>query len=88
MSEETPLVSRKTWDEFRGSGLLWWINTTLHTFGWAICVSIDYDGNVVEAFPSRVKFRGFDEKSVDEGYVKVTRHLKENIDTLIEDLDA
>nr|WP_297935692.1 hypothetical protein [uncultured Lachnoclostridium sp.] len=26
------MVTKKTWQEFRDSGLLWWINMILHTF--------------------------------------------------------
>ena len=30
------MIERKSWEEFRNAGLLWWINMILHTFGWAI----------------------------------------------------
>jgi len=29
------MLTRKTGKEFRESGLLWFINSTLHLFGWA-----------------------------------------------------
>lgn len=47
------------WKEFRDSGLLWWINMILHTFGWAIVVDIK-DKSFI-AYPKRVKYRGFAE---------------------------
>lgn len=75
------MVSKKTWDEFRESGLLWWINTMLHMFGWAIVVDVE-DGIVVGTYPARVKFRGFGEIETDQGYQKVSRYLAENADQL------
>lgn len=76
------MVTKKTWKEFRESGLLWFINTILHTFGWAICVDVDNNGIITDAYPARVKFRGFDEKSNTKGYINVSKYLQENIDEL------
>lgn len=56
------MVTKKTWKEFRESGFLWWINMILYTFGWAIVVDIDDNGEITDAYPARVKFRGFGEK--------------------------
>jgi len=75
------MVTRKTWEEFRESGLLWWANMILHTFGWAIVLEIE-DNVVIGAYPARVKFRGFSEDINSEGYVKVTKYLKDNIEIL------
>lgn len=80
------MVKRKTWDDFRESGLLWWINMILHTFGWAITCDIE-DGKVIGAFPARVKFRGFDGENNDKGYTKVSKYLKENIDELLNECE-
>ena len=57
----------------------------LHTFGWAICLNIDENSNVIDAFPARVKFRGFDEKHNTEGYIKVSDYLKENIEEIAQE---
>lgn len=78
------MVTEKTWAEFRESGLLWFINTTLHMFGWAIVMNMK-DGEIVSAYPARVKFRGFSEQSNTDGYIKVSNHLKENIDELVKE---
>jgi len=75
------MLTRKTGKEFRDSGLLWFINSTLHLFGWAIVWNPDND----EIYPARVKYRGFDEKNVTEGYIKVSNYLKENIDELLQE---
>jgi hypothetical protein len=78
------MVNKRTWKEFRECGLLWWINMILHTFGWAIVVVVDGE-EVVEAYPARVKFRGFAEKDTTEGYIKVSEYIKENADLLLEE---
>lgn len=75
------MVEKKTWIEFRENRLLWWINTMLHMFGWAIVYEFD-DNILKEVYPARVKFRGFSEKINDEGYQKVTDYLKNNIEEL------
>lgn len=75
------MTEEKSWKEFRESGLLWWINMILHTFGWAIIVEVDGD-EIKRAYPARVKFRGFSEESNTNGYIKVSNYLKENIDEL------
>lgn len=75
------MVKEKTWEEFRESGLFWLVNTFLHTFGWALVVEMKNE-TVVKVYPARVKFRGFSEKINDEGYIKVSEYLKENIDEL------
>lgn len=78
------MVEKKTWNEFRDSGFLWWINMILHTFGWAICVYID-DEKIVDVYPARVKYRGFSEKNNTDGYIKVSKYMKENVDELLEE---
>lgn len=73
------MVDKRTWKEFQESGLLWWVNMILHTFGWAICIEIDSNTNeIIDVYPSRVKFRGFNEKSNTEGYIKVSAFMKAN----------
>jgi hypothetical protein len=58
-------------------------------FGWAIVIEIDNEsGEITNAYPSRVKFRGFNEIDNTEGYQKVTKYLKDNIEDLhLETLD-
>ena len=65
--------------------MLWWTNMILHTFGWAIFVDVNDNGEITNAYPARVKFRGFSEKSNTEGYIKVSRYIKENIADLLEE---
>jgi hypothetical protein len=83
------LVDRRKWEEFRESGLLWFINTILHTFGWAIVTNGEYNEAgefiVYEAYPARVRYRGFTESSNSKGYEKVSRYMKENADELLKE---
>ena len=79
------MVKKDNWEEFRNSKLLWFVNRTLHVFGWAIILVIDDNGKCTEAYPARVKFRGFDEKSETEGFYGLTKYLEENIKSIKED---
>lgn len=78
------MVEKKTWKEFRDSGFLWWVNIILHTFGWSICVDFD-NGEIVSAYPARVKYRGFDIKNNTDGYIKVSKYMKENAEELLKE---
>lgn len=79
------MVTKKSWQEFRETGLLWWTNTTLHMFGWAIVFDFDNDNNLKEVYPARVTFRGFGEEQATEGYQKVSQYLKDNVDVLTQE---
>ena len=81
------MVTKKTWKEFRESGFLWWINMILHTFGWAIVADVDDNGEVTNAYPAKVKFRGFGEKNNTEGYIKVSQYMKDNASELLEEAE-
>lgn len=82
------MVERKDWKEFRETGLLWWINRTLHLFGWAIVFDFDKEtGELNEVYPAKCSFRGFDYDSEDRGFQNVTQYLEDNISKLKEDLD-
>lgn len=76
------MVRKKSWKEFQGTGLLWFINTTLHAFGWAIVVQVNDDGSMSEAFPARVGFRGFSSESTSKGYIKLSQYMKDNSEEL------
>jgi hypothetical protein len=78
------MITKKTWEEFRSTGLLLIINQILHIFGWAICFQFDeQDKTKLEVFPARVKFRGFSEKVVSSAYIKISEYLKENSEILL-----
>ncbi|MEK4824480.1 hypothetical protein NSS71_07970 [Niallia sp. FSL W8-0951] len=72
------MIDYKTWEEFRNNGLMWFVNTTLHVFGWTLI----YDPKSKSVYPARCKFRGFSEDVNTDGYKKVSSYLKRNIDEL------
>lgn len=82
------MLDQKTWEEFQGTGLLWLVNTFLHTFGWTLMTQVDDDGNIIGGVPCRTDYRGFTTDINDEGYLKVTDWLKENIDMLEGDVES
>ena len=82
------MLDQKTWEEFQNTGLLWLVNTFLHTFGWTLMTQVDDDGNIIGGVPCRTDFRGFTTDINDEGYLKVTDWLKENIDMLEGDVES
>jgi hypothetical protein len=76
------MVEEKEWKEFRESGLLWWINMILHTFGWSIVYQFNDDGQITRVYPARVKFRGFNESGNTDGYRKVSAYMADNANQL------
>lgn len=88
------MVEERSWEEFRASGLAWWINRLLHTFGWTLVFDVvdhtlpDAQQKVTRCYPARCRFRGFDNKSETEGFRKVTAHTEESLPRLKEDLTA
>ena len=75
-------ITKKTWKEFRDNGLLFVTNQMLHTFGYALIYNFDDDGNVLEVYPARTKFRGFGDKQIEEGYKKISKYIKDNAEEL------
>ena len=82
------MLDQKTWEEFQSTGLLWLVNTFLHIFGWTLMAQVDDDGNIIGGVPCRTDYRGFTTDINDEGYLKVTDWLKENIDMLEGDVES
>ena len=84
--EKNEMIDKRTWTEFRKSGLLWWINMILHTFGWAIVTEIDKQtGEVQKTYPARVKFRGFSEKCNTDGYICVSEYMGREAEKLLKE---
>jgi hypothetical protein len=79
------MINKKSWKEFKEHGMLWWINMILHTMGWALVYDYDDNGNILEVYPARVKFRGFSEQSNTDGFIKVSQYMKDNADVLLKE---
>lgn len=43
------------------------------------------DDKILEAYPARVKFRGFDDNNNTQGYIKVSKYMKENAEELLKE---
>lgn len=85
-NENAQMLKEKGWLEFRNTGLLWFINSILHLFGWCIAIDIDSaTGEFLKAYPARTMFRGFASGDNSDGYVKVSEYLKQNIDEICEE---
>jgi hypothetical protein len=80
--DNSEMVSKKSWENFRETGLLLFINQILHVFGWAVVIEMDKN-KIINCYPARVKFRGFDNKDTGESYIKISEYLKSNIDELL-----
>lgn len=78
------MVTKKEWLEFKNTGLLLIINQILHVFGWAIVFEMEGD-EVKSVYPARVKFRGFNEKSVSKSYEKISKYMKDNASILLDE---
>lgn len=78
------MIDKKDWAEFRNTGLLLFVNQFLHIFGWALVLNIENDV-IKSVYPARVKFRGFDEKSVSDAHIKLGEYMKENAEILSEE---
>lgn len=71
-------LERRTWQQFRKTGLFMFINSILHAFGWVIVVQTNDSGEITESWPARTKFRGFGADDYPEMYQKITSYLAEN----------
>ena len=88
MDKDNQSLIRQDWKTFKESGLLWFINTILHTFGYAIAINVDnLTGEITDVYPARTKFRGFSEKSNTAGYIKVSKYLNDNIADLLKEAE-
>ena len=67
------MIERKTWEEFRRVGLLWWVNRALHLFGWVIACELDKDSKeITDIYPAHCTFRGFSREAEAEGFRRMT----------------
>lgn len=80
-------MKRVSWKEFKDNGMLWFVNTILHLFGYAIVYEIDNE-EIIDVYVARVSFRGFNEKSNSDGYIKVSKYLFENINDLLKEAES
>ena len=78
-------ITKKTWEEFKSTGLLLIINQILHIFGWAICYQFDEKDKLLYVFPARVKFRGFSSDATTKAYINISKYITKNSKTLLKE---
>lgn len=71
-------------EQFRNSGLLWFVNSILHAFG--VCIA--YDPDTGRLYPAITRYRGFDEKNNDLGYRRMTVYMNDNAEDLLKDCET
>lgn len=82
LSSKQPIIKR-TWTEFRDSGMLWWCNRILHIFGWAIVFNVDdVTGEILSVEPNRTVWRGFTPELEANGFERVTAWMASNVEDL------
>jgi hypothetical protein len=87
------MVEEKTWNEFRKSSLLLFVNQFLHIFGWAIVFEFDnYDSNtddgvITRVYPARVKFRGFSSDCTSKAYKEISAYMAQNATDLLKEAE-
>lgn len=82
-----PSTVEASWAEFANAGLFWWVNRGLHLFGWVLVQEVvpGPDGDtILRVYPARCRYRGFPEDTEDEGFKKLTQHLKDNVEVLVQ----
>ena len=65
------------WREFIDSGLLWWVNRILHTFGWSIVYLEGFEEGEPVVYPCRTTCIGFDGATDGRQLKAFKAHLKE-----------
>lgn len=80
------MIERKSWKEFRDAGMIWFLNMFLHIFGWCLVIEADKETKeVTSVYPARTKFRGFDEKTNERGYIRVAEYMMKNAEELLKE---
>lgn len=79
------MIDQKSWDDFKNIGLLWFVNRTLHVFGWSLVYEYNEAGDLQIVYPARVQWRGFTEDVETQGFIKISEYLKENIEELVKE---
>jgi hypothetical protein len=89
IKEVADMNDYRTWEEFRNTGMLWFVNRLLHVMGWVIVTEFDpTNKKVVGVYPARTKFRGFTDEVEDEGFKRVAQYIADNAETLKEEANG
>ena len=81
------MIEKMELNDFRNSGMLWYINQQLHLFGITLVISFDDNGNPTSLYPARCKFRGFSNEVSEQGYLNLTKYMVDNCKDLLKDCE-
>lgn len=79
-------IREASWDEFRASGLLWWVNRSLHLFGWCLVFEGLAGESPQRVYPARTSYRGFSAETEERGFERLTAHLAREAPSLLADV--
>jgi hypothetical protein len=79
------MIDEKNWEDFSNNGFLWFVNSMLHIFGWAIVYERNENREIIRVYPARVRFRGFSENTNTMGYQKISKYLVDNSEDLLQE---
>lgn len=82
---DKPMLTRISWEDFRSLGMLWFTNRLLHVFGLALVLEYDDAGACTGVYPARCVFRGFDEATESDGFVRVSKYMKHAASDLLDE---
>lgn len=82
------MMEEQTWESFVDAKLFWWVNRSLHIFGWALVREVDENGKITRVYPAHCRFRGFSQDVEERGFEGLTKHIAENTQRLLDDLKA
>jgi hypothetical protein len=78
----TNKIEKKSWEEFRATGLFLFINNFLHIFGWCIVIELD-NNKLVNVYPARTSLRGFSAESTTKAYIAISEYMNKTSETLL-----
>lgn len=84
--ERGKLLVKLPWQVLKDSGLLMFINMSLHNFGMAIvCECNDHTDVVQKVYLARTAFRGFNEGDQAKAFEKLAEFMRKHGDALVRD---
>jgi len=73
------------WKAFQKSGLLQFVNSILHVFGYAITIFKNADNKILGVLPRRCSYRGFSDKDTTQMYFRLHKYTQENAPSIMND---
>ncbi len=81
------MIERRTWEEFRETGLVKIINVIIRAFGWSIYYEYTNDKKFVQVYPIRCKHMRLGDASMTKAYLNLAKWMNENSEELVKDFE-